>query len=358
MARRRGLVIAGKRVRPGETRDIRLAISETYAGGPVHLPIRVIRAREPGPVLFVTAAVHGDEINGTGIIRELIFDQPPELLRGALVCMPVVDVFGFENQSRYMPDRRDLNRCFPGSARGSLASRYAHSIMREIISHCDFGVDLHSAALTRTNFPNVRGDLNDRDVRDLARAFGSELIVHGKGPGGSMRRAACRAGVPTILFEAGEPHKIEPFILDIGLRGIRNVLIHLEMMAGRPTRPAYQTRVRKSTWVRAELGGLLRFHVAPGDVILGGQPVATSESVFGQARSTIIAPQGGVILGMATHPAVKPGEPICHIAIPDKPVEEIAALLKKASDGSWESRVRGHLARSFSVSEHEGHGQQ
>jgi len=343
-------ILGGVPIAPGEIRDVRLAVSESYTGDSIHTPVRVIRAPLPGPVLLLTAAVHGNEINGTGIIRELVFDQPPAISRGTLVCMPVVNILGFEKQERYMPDGRDLNRCFPGSANGSLASRFAHLITHEILEKCDYCIDFHSAAATRTNYPNVRGDLTNKHVYALAKAFGCELLVHGKGPEGSLRRTATREGCPSIILEAGEVNKMEPGVLRVGLRGIRNVLVHLGMMDGVIDEPAFQTRVRKSTWIRSSLGGLLRFHVSPGAVVEGGQPLATTESVFGEARSMIIAPQDAIVLGMATHPAVHPGEPVCHLAIPSKSIETIREAISKASRKRPLAQVRDDLATNVTVS--------
>jgi predicted deacylase len=227
-------------------------------------------------------------------------------------------------------------------------------LMTEIIEHCDFAVDLHSAAAERTNFPNVRADLRDKSTRALAEAFGCELLVNGKGPEGSMRRAACDAGCPTIILEAGEVGKIEPGVLEIGFRGVRNVLVHLGMLEGELVRPVYQTTVNKTTWVRAELGGLLRFHVTPGELVQQGQALATNESIFGEARSIIVSPVDGIVLGMTTHPAVKPGEPVCHIARPGRRLSSIRRALSQMPEGSLATRVRDELASSIAVSEVEG----
>lgn len=305
----------------GRTRDIQLKVSETYTRDDITMPVRVIRAKKPGPVLFVSAAVHGDEINGTGIIHDLMYNEPPKLECGTLILMPVVNVFGFENNDRYMPDRRDLNRSFPGSAEGSLSARMADVIMREIVLQSDFGIDLHTAAFQRINYPNVRADLRDPEVRELAMAFGCSLVVDGKGPDGSLRKSACQAGVPTIILEAGEPYKIEPSVLETGVQGIRNVLIHLEMLKGRPILAPYQAKISKTTWVRASVGGILRFHVNAGDLVEEGQELASNYSIMGNTRSIITSPVDGIILGMATMPAVKPGEPVCHIAIPTRKLQ-------------------------------------
>jgi hypothetical protein len=349
MSTRTSLIIGGRRIRAGEQRDIHLQVSETYTGDPVKIAIRVIRARRPGPRLLITAAVHGDELNGTGIIREMLFGEAPALKRGSLICVPVVNVFGFERNERDMPDRRDLNRSFPGSALGSLASRVAHAFLSQVVSQADLCIDLHSAAATRTNYPNVRGDLSIPEVRALAEALGCELIVNGKGPEGSLRRAACDLGCPTVILEAGEVAKIEPTVLELGLRGINNVLVALDMIDGRRQEPVYQTTVHKTTWVRAELGGLLRFHVAPGALVEGGEPIATNESVFGEAQSVLISPTDGIILGMTTLPAVKPGEPVVHVALPRKKLSSIRRALQNAPQQSLAYRLRHELATNVSV---------
>ena len=344
--------IAGSRVAPGEEADVRLVISQTFTGNELSLPLRVLRAAEPGPTLFITAAVHGDEINGTGIVHELLFARRPELVRGTLVLVPVVDLFGFETQDRYMPDRRDLNRCFPGSARGSLSRRVARALFDEVVTKCDYGLDLHSAANRRTNFPNVRADLGNKGCRRLAQAFGCELVVDGKGPEGSLRRAAVKAGVPTVILEAGEPSKIEPTVLEIGVRGVMNVLAELGMTDDTPRPPPYRATVTRTTWLRATAGGLLRFHVAPGEPVDKGQPIATNVGVFGDEQNTLVAPHDGVVLGMTTLPVVKPGEPVCHLAVPDRPVREIREALADASARSLDRRVRRDLATNVSVTDH------
>lgn len=343
------LEIGGRVVKAGEACDVAIKISEYSTGEPALLPVRVVRAKKRGPVVFVSAAVHGDEINGTGIIRELMFGDVPALERGTLVCVPVVNVFGFERHERYMPDRRDLNRSFPGSASGSLASRFAATLMREVVRKCDFGIDLHTAAAYRTNYPNVRGDLRDPKVKPLAMAFGCELVVHGKGPDGSLRREACRAGVPTVILEAGEIAKIEPTVLEVGVQGVLNVLRSLEMISGEPVRPVYQTEVHRTTWLRAELGGLLRFHVAPGDLVEAGQPIATNSSVFGEAKLVLIAPCEGIVLGMVTHPGVQPGEPVVHLARPRTRIRSIRRALSQSSGHRLAQRLRTELATNVSV---------
>jgi len=345
------LEIGSHGIEPGEKKDIKLKISETYTGDEIFLPIRIIRSENDGPTVMVSAAVHGDEINGTGIIHDLMFGEEIKLQCGTLILIPVVNVFGFESHERYLPDRRDLNRVFPGSPEGSLAARLASLLMEEIIRKSDYCIDLHSAAYQRTNYPNVRGDLKDKGVRKLARAFGCALVVDGNGPEGSLRREACKAGCPTIILEAGEPSKIEPTVLEIGVRGIKNVLRQLGMFGGRWEGPPYTTSIIRTTWLRAKVGGILRFHVSPGDLVDAGRAVATNYSIMGEKQDILYAPVDGIILSLVTMPAVKPGEPVCLLAISSKKLSTIRKALDKASSRSLYHRVGRDLATSMITSE-------
>jgi len=339
----------GQTVAPGERRTIRLGISESYVGASLSIPIHVRRATEPGPIVFVTAAVHGDELNGAGAVRRLIIDDVFDLVRGSLILVPVVNLFGFERHSRYLPDRRDLNRSFPGAAEGSLASRLAHVIHRNIIGRSDYGIDLHTAAVRRTNFPNVRADTRDDRVAELAKSFGAEVIVSGAGPKGSLRRTACAAGVPTIILEAGEVWKVEPAVLDYTIRGVWNVLTHLRMIEAPAVMPDHQTITDKTTWVRAPRGGFLQFHAAPGDVVEQDQPIATSTSLIGEELGVLEAPVAGVVLGMTTMPAVAPGDPVAHIAYrADGKVRRIERAVEAPRDDLIE-RIRADLAAKVRV---------
>ena len=274
------LKVAGQRIKRGQSYYLRLQFSESYTGVSISVPVRVIAGPKPGPVVCFTALVHGDELNGLGIVRELFMDNPVEIQRGTVIAVPVVNVFGLENNSRYLPDRRDLNRCFPGSSAGSLTGRLAHTLFKEVISKADYLVDYHTAAAGRTNFPNIRGDLSNPDIVELARAFGSSFILDGMGPDGSLRGEAVKAGIPAIILEAGEIWKIEPGVVELGARG-----------------------------------GILKYFVAPGDLVQKDQLLAINLDMFGGEQNRLLASQDGVILGMSTMPVVRPGDPVFHIAI-------------------------------------------
>ncbi|MFG0273589.1 MAG: succinylglutamate desuccinylase/aspartoacylase family protein [Phycisphaerales bacterium] len=343
------LEVAGTAVALGESVDVSLPIAQSYSGADVGVPVRVVRAPEPGPTVFVTGVVHGDELNGAGIVREIMLRPGFELLRGSLLLVPVVNILGFERHSRYLPDRRDLNRSFPGGPSGSLASRLAHAVFTEVIARSDFGIDLHTAALRRTNFPNVRGDLRVPGVRRIAEAFGCEIIINSRGQPKTLRRSACDAGVPTIILEAGTVWRVEPSVLEWGVRGIRNALIELGMVAGERAAPAFQAIVRRKTWVRARAGGFLEFHVGPGDLVDSGQPIATCTSLRGERLDVLEAPMAGVVLGMTMLPAATPGDPVCHLGAPEGGLRRIRKALRGVDEDSLHARTQSALGAAIAV---------
>lgn len=345
-------VWCGEHVAPGERKRVSLVVSESYSGADIRIPLMVWRGAAPGPTVAVLAAVHGDEINGTGAIRQLILDPPFELLAGTLVLVPVVNLFGFERHERYLPDRRDLNRCFPGSAHGSLASRLARALFDALISRCDYAIDLHTAAVRRTNFPNVRADMTNPKQAAFARAFGADLLLSGEGPKGSLRRAAAAAGCHTLILEAGEVWKVEASAVEYAIRGISNCLAHLEMIPGTPIEPPYRIETGQTRWIRANAGGFLSFHVAPGDVVDSGQAIATNTSLTGETLNSIVAPRRCIVIGMTTMPAVAPGDPICHIAFA-RPGElvDVKRVVASLSDDSLYERARESLGSSMLVTD-------
>lgn len=341
-------------VPPGGEKSIHLEFAESYSGMTNRIPLHVKRGPVDGPVLFVTAALHGDEINGTGAVRSLIQDPSLKLTRGAIILVPVVNILGFDRHARYLPDRRDLNRCFPGSATGSIASRLARTILTEIVARCDYGIDLHTAAVRRTNFPNIRGDLSNPEVARMAEAFGLVFVIDGKGPKGSLRRVATRHGCPTVLLEGGEVWKVEPTVVEASVRGIRNVLANLGMIDSPPQPPPFQCIIRRTKWVRAGRGGFLDFHVAPGSIVTAGQPLATQTELLGTQHAVLQSPFNGVVIGMTTLPAVSPGEAVFHIGEITEDFDKVTQLRNALNVQTLHERVRDDLASNVLVVEHEG----
>lgn len=327
--------ISGIKVFAGESREIYLKVSESYLAGGIHIPVTVIRGKNEGPVAFVTGAIHGDEINGADIVRRLIFDIDHEQLSGTLIAVPVVNIPGFLAQSRYLPYHRDLNRYFPGKRGGNNAERLAARLFHEIILKSDFGIDLHTASEGRSNLPHVRGDMTHPRVRQLARAFGAPVLVDGKGARGTLRRAATDAGVPTILFEAGESSRFSPRVSASGLRGVLNVLHAMGMwpevsLGGtKRKRPSFQVIVKASDWIRAPKGGILDLAVKAGDLIYEGDLVGSILNPFGKTVTQIRSALTGIVIGVTTAPLTVPGTGIIHVAKLKKALGMVERSLKR-----------------------------
>jgi predicted deacylase len=341
----------GKKINPGDSIHVTLPVSESYSSMTINIPLHILRAKKKGPVVFITAALHGDEINGTGAIHQLLKDPEFKLLRGTVILVPVLNILAFDRHSRYLPDRRDLNRSFPGSPDGSLASRMAHIIFNEIVTRCNYGIDLHTAAIRRTNYPTIRGDLSNPNIAQLAKSFGSEIIINAKGPEGGLRREACNAGCPTIIMEGGEIWKVEPSIVESATRGIKNVLRSLEMLSGDIESPDYQVIIEKSKWIRAANGGFMQFHIKPGEVIEKDQPLVTITTLLGDDKITIRSPFNAVVIGMTSLPAISPGEPICNLGkLPRRYRPGQLKRLRAREDG-LEKRLTRELGSNVMVTE-------
>jgi predicted deacylase len=319
---REPLVFCGNPVALGETAELRMRVGESFTAEPVSVPLTVVRGG-PGPVLFVTATVHGDELNGVGILRDLLNDTDFTGLRGTLIAVPVVNVPGFLVQDRRLPDRRDLNRSFPGSPKGSLTARLADTLFREVIRHSDFGIDLHTGGGERTNYPQIRADLADPRVLELSEAFGIPVVLGGEGPEGSLRRVAVAAGVPTVVYEAGSARRLERPFIQVGIAGILNVMRFLRMLPGEPVVPPLRMRIERTHWVRAGFGGILDLQVELGQPLRRGTPISLSTNPFARGRSQLKSPYSGLVLGLTQLPLVHTGDPICHIARLE--AEELAA---------------------------------
>lgn len=303
----------GKTVNPGDSVQVDLKVSETVTHSAARLPVTVMRGPEPGPTFYVTSAVHGDEINGVAIVRHLISGLEGKVLRGTLIAVPVVNRFGFEANDRYLPDRRDLNRHFPGSRDGNMASRIADHLFRKVVSVSDAGIDLHTAAAGNSNLCHVRGDAGRPELRSLMEATGLPILVDGDGPRGSLRRAATEAGVPSLLFEAGEAGRFHRHAVEIGHHAVLRLLAHLGMIEARFRPPPFQTWVHRSEWVRADHGGILDLRVEPGDLVAKGQELGAIYDPYGRHVDHVKAAVAGVVLGVATDPLINPGMALVHI---------------------------------------------
>ncbi len=307
-------------VGPGERKRIDLEVATLYDYTKINIPIEVIRGKEEGPTLFISAAVHGDEINGIEIIKRILQSTRLAKLRGTLICIPVVNTFGFNNLSRYLPDRRDLNRCFPGSMRGSLGSRIASLFMKEIVSKCSYGIDLHTGAIHRSNIPQIRASLDNEATKELANEFGAPIIINSSLRDGSLREAARKKKVNILLFEGGEALRFEEDVIKVGLKGCFSIMRAIGMLPQKSTKKKKikmkTTYVAESShWIRAPHSGSVKQIKKLGDEVLEGQIIAIISDTFGNNPYNVRAKASGIIIGMSTIPLVNKGDAMVHIAL-------------------------------------------
>ena len=312
---RESFAIGGIRVRAGTMRSLELPITRLVTGADVDLPVRVVHGREDGPSVWIDAAIHGDEVAGVEIVRQVMAGLDAKTFRGTLVAVPIVNVLGFMTGDRYLPDRRDLNRSFPGSARGSLAGRIAYLFMKEIVAGCEVGIDLHTGSDRRSNLPQVRADLDDPGTRDLAAAFGAPVMLHAKIRDGSLRHAAREQGAKVLLYEGGENLRFDSYAVDAGVIGVRRVLAALGM-----TEPVVEPTVepslecRSSGWVRARRTGIVHLDVALGQKVSDGERLGTLFDSFGKTLRAVYANRDGIVIGRTEAPLVNSGDAVVHIA--------------------------------------------
>ncbi|WP_376690774.1 succinylglutamate desuccinylase/aspartoacylase family protein [Wenzhouxiangella sp. EGI_FJ10409] len=310
------ITIGGNTVEPGQRRSIDLEVGRLYTHSPTTMPVQVLCGKRPGPVLFVSAAIHGDELNGVEIIRRLLAVPQLKRLRGTLIAVPIVNLHGFINLSRYFPDRRDLNRSFPGSEGGSLAARVAHIFMTEIVSQATHGIDLHTGAVHRGNLPQIRANLDDEQTLSLAQAFGTPVILNSALRDGSLRMAAMDHDIPILLYEAGEALRFDEVAIRGGVEGVVRVMRQLEMLPRtRMKAPPNPVVARSSSWVRAPQSGLFRAWGRLGDRVVKDETVLGMVSdPFGEAEREIVAPYSGIVIGRLNLPLVNEGDAVYHIA--------------------------------------------
>ncbi len=309
------LEIAGNTVRAGARLRLSIPFGELPLGNPVQVPLVVLRGRHPGPTVWINAALHGDELNGIEIVRSVLDRVKARELAGTLLAVPIVNVHGFLNESRYLPDRRDLNRHFPGTRSGSLASRLAKWFMTEVVERSDYGIDLHTGSDHRSNYPQVRGDLQSADAREIMLAFGAPVAIHSKRRSGSLRSSAAKNGTPVIVYEGGEILRFNRDVIAIGVEGVLRVLEHLEMWS--PDTPFEERSCIESydtQWVRAKRSGLLRLEVELGEQVEKGQRLGVIEDILSGRYRSVKANCHGVIVGALANPSVYQGDAIIHIA--------------------------------------------
>jgi uncharacterized protein len=331
------LRLLGESVHPGERRSLSWKISESFSGEALSTPVIVVHGTLPGPRLCLTAAVHGDELNGVEIVRRVLNGVEEGSLAGVVIGVPIVNLFGFSRGSRYLPDRRDLNRFFPGSATGSVASRIAYSLFNGVISECDALVDIHTGSFDRSNLPQIRGDLTIPSVLELTRSFGATAVLHTPGDRGMLRRAATDRDIPAVTFEVGSPLRLEAAEIAQGTAAIQTLMQRMGMTPRRRgARNEPQPIYYESRWIRATGGGMLFSDVGLGDRVRPGQRLGRIIDPLRDNERDIVAPVRGRVIGMAQNQVVLPGFAVYHIGVEaseEQVVEEAQSQRGLDSDG-------------------------
>ena len=312
--------LAGHRIKPGTVETVDIPVSRLSTNTEIAMRVRVVHGAKPGPVIFVSGSVHGDEIIGVEICRRLLGTISAKRLAGTLLCIPIVNAYGFVQHQRYLPDRRDLNRSFPGSANGSLAAQLAHRFTQEIIARCEVGIDLHSAGLHRENLPQIRVSAERPRAVELAEAFAAPAIIGSPWREGSLRQTAAEHGCDVLLLEAGEALRFNELSMRVGVQGILRVMAQLGMGVRQPRKAgAKPIRSRRTIWLRAPEGGIFRTVKPSGAFVQKDETLGYLADPFGDKDMQVTSPIAGVIIGRSNLPVVNQGDALMHIAEVERP---------------------------------------
>lgn len=324
------ITIGDVEIKPGERRTIELPLAAMVTHNDVEMTVHVICGKKPGPVLFVNAAIHGDELNGVEVIRRLMVQKQLSRLSGTLIAIPIVNIYGFLNNSRYLPDGRDLNRSFPGSSKGSLAARIANTFLKEIVEKSTHGIDLHTGARHRSNLPQLRADLSNEQVQRMASAFDVPVILDSKIRDGSLREVCDEAGIPVLLYEAGEALRFDELSIRAGVRGIINVMRELKMLPHKQHRIHNKKPIisRNTTWLRAPHSGVLRALVPLGAHVIKDDVLGIIADPLGTSQYRVIAEEEGIVIGRTYLPLVHEGEALFHLAHYEAKSEKVYSQLE------------------------------
>lgn len=329
--------IGGVTIKRGETKRIELPMPPLYTDTRMSMPVHVQRGKRDGPTMFVSGAVHGDELNGIEIVNRLLKHKSLKYLKGTLIAVPIVNGYGVLNQSRYLPDRRDLNRSFPGSSKGSIAGRLAHLFVNEIVSKCDVGIDLHTGAIHRSNLPQIRANLDDAETLAMAESFGLPVLLNADIRPGTLRQAAGDLGVKVLLYEAGEALRYDEFSIRAGVKGVVNVMREIGMLSKRQRKGHKISKfiARQSGWVRATESGFVNHTAQLGDHVNKDGVLAIIADPYGTELSKVLCPEEGVVIGKQNIPLTQEGEAMYHIAYfrkPDSVAEHLGLLQDNLQD--------------------------
>lgn len=311
----RSVTIAGHEIRPGEFKEIDINIARLPSHTQIDTPIYACRGQEDGPVLALMAGMHGDEINGMEIVRRILDAGLNQPKRGTVVCMPIVNIYGFLNYSRDVPDGKDINRSFPGSRNGSLASRVAYHLMKEVIPFIDYGIDFHTGGAMRTNYPQVRAVLRHPLNMELACAFSAPFTIDSPYRPNSLRKEAARRGKSIIVYEGGESLRFDHQAIEEGIAGTLRLMRYLKMIDW-ASDPKEQNRIIWNTsWVRAKHAGLFQSNVVCGQLVHKDEWVGTITDPFGEFKEQIISPETGYVIGLNNIPVINAGDALMHLGM-------------------------------------------
>ena len=310
------LILLNQRIERGQGAILELEIAKLHTRHSIKIPIIVERARTDGPVLLLMAGVHGDEINGVAIIRDMILKKLNKPRCGTVICIPVLNVFGYLNLSREFPDGRDLNRVFPGSEKGSLASQFAYRFMHEIAPHVDYIIDFHTGGADRDNFPFIRCQINEGHILELARVFNAPFIVNSKHIPKTLRETCQKMGKPILLFEGGKSNSLDDFVIETGINGALNVMTHLGMLPGPLHRNGESVIIEKSRWIRSPHSGMLQLSVGNGSTVLKGTLLGKITDPYGAFLRKLHAPFDCCVFGVNTSPVIHKGDALFHVSVP------------------------------------------
>lgn len=305
--------LLGHRIAPGKRERVMWRAGTSFIGDPMEVPVVVVHGMQPGPVMCLTGGIHGDELNGIEVIRRVMSTLDAGEMVGTVVGVPIVNMAGFARGSRYLPDRRDLNRFFPGNQSGSSASRIAHDFYSNVIAKCNAVVDFHTGSFDRANLPQVRGDMRIPSVVALTRGFGATAVLHTPGAPGMLRRAATDAGIPAVTFELGAPVRLEPTEIEHGVNAIETLLNNYGMTQRVRMWREPQAIFYESRWVRAPGSGMLFGDVRLGDRVRQGQRLGRIINPLNDDTRELVSPVRGRVLGMALNQVVLPGYAAFHI---------------------------------------------
>lgn len=309
-------IIFGKTaVLPGEETDVKIRVGKLPSNTPINLEGKIYRSKNPGPTILVIGGVHGDEVNGIQIVRKAIINEVfGQLKKGSVIVVPLLNIFGFINFSREVPDGKDINRSFPGFKKGSLASRVAYTLTNDILPYVDIIIDYHTGGNFRYNFPQIRYNQKDKQAAELASAFSPKFIIHKPFINKSLRKIAYQKNIPTIVYEGGESVRLDGHAIEAGLLGMKNVLAHLEMINHHAVKREDTILCTKSSWVRSSASGIFIWSKRSGNYVQKGEPLGTIGDPYGNRIVKVIARKSGYLIGHNNASVVNQGDALFHLA--------------------------------------------